>query len=142
LLDFNETFLFRKSFERNSNIKFHQKPSSERPVVPSGVRKDGRTDMTKLTVAFRHFANASKIIRLVASMGIYVNQDGRYSDILSSYPDRFMKRYWIREIQRNSTFTSVINKRQSSDSRTGRFALWGMPEKATELKNVWFPQSV
>jgi len=42
-------------FEKFSNTKFQENLSSGSRVVP-----DGRTDMTKLTVAFRNFANAPK----------------------------------------------------------------------------------
>ena len=45
----------RQIFEKVSNIKFHQNPSSGSRVVPCG-----RTDMTKLIVAFRNFANVPK----------------------------------------------------------------------------------
>ena len=38
-------------------MKLHEIPSSGRRVVPWG-RTDGQTDMTKLIVAFRTFANA------------------------------------------------------------------------------------
>jgi hypothetical protein len=41
--------------EKYSNIKFNENPFSKSRVVPWG-----RTDMTKLTVDFRNFANASK----------------------------------------------------------------------------------
>ena len=44
---------FRQIFEKYSNIKFHENPSSGSRVVPCG-----QTDMTKLIVAFRNFANA------------------------------------------------------------------------------------
>ena len=37
-------------------MTFHENPSSRRRVVPCG-RMDGQTDMTKLIVAFRNFAN-------------------------------------------------------------------------------------
>ena len=40
-------------FEQSSNIKFHQNPPIGSRVVPCG-----QTDMTKLIVAFRNFANA------------------------------------------------------------------------------------
>ena len=55
----------RQIFEKYSNIKFHENPSSGSRVVPCGwtdgrtdSRTDGRTDMMKLIVAFRNFANA------------------------------------------------------------------------------------
>ena len=40
-------------FEKYSNIKFHENRSNESRIVPSGL-----TDMKKLIVAFRNFANA------------------------------------------------------------------------------------
>jgi hypothetical protein len=43
----------RQIFENFTNIKFHGNPTSGSRVVPCG-----RTDMTKLIVAFRNFANA------------------------------------------------------------------------------------
>jgi hypothetical protein len=45
----------RQIFEKVSNIKFHQNPTNGCRVVPYG-----QTDMTKLIVAFRNFANAPK----------------------------------------------------------------------------------
>jgi len=53
-LEFSQQF-----FEKYSNIKFHENPSSGSRVVPCGQR-DGRrrTDMTKLIVASCNFANA------------------------------------------------------------------------------------
>ena len=48
----------RQSFEKSSNIKFHQNSSSGSRIVPWG-RTDRRTDM-KLLVAFRNFAKAPK----------------------------------------------------------------------------------
>jgi hypothetical protein len=53
-------FVFsRHTFEKVSNIKFYQNPSSGSRVVPCR-QTDGRTDDMKLIVAFRNFANASK----------------------------------------------------------------------------------
>jgi len=49
----------RKIFEKYSHIKFYENPTSESRFVPRGHR-DGRTDMTKLIVAFRNFANTPK----------------------------------------------------------------------------------
>jgi len=45
-------------FKKFSNIKFHEDPSSE-SVVPCG-QMGGQTDVMKLTVAFRNFANTPK----------------------------------------------------------------------------------
>jgi hypothetical protein len=52
----------RRSFEKCSNTKFHENPSSGSRVFPGG-RADGRTDMTRLIVAFRHFAKTRKKIQ-------------------------------------------------------------------------------
>jgi len=64
----------RQIFEKYSNIKFHENPSSVSRVVPYK-----RTDMTKLIFAFRNFANAHKErhssphgpIRPIAVFGTY-----------------------------------------------------------------------
>jgi len=49
----------RLIFEKYSNIKYHENPSSGSRVVPCG-RTDGWTDMTKLIGTFRIFVNAPK----------------------------------------------------------------------------------
>jgi hypothetical protein len=45
----------RQVFEKYSDIKFYENPSGGSQVVPCG-----RTDMTKLIVAFRNIANVPK----------------------------------------------------------------------------------
>jgi hypothetical protein len=55
LLDFNETGISRRIFEKYSNIKFHENPSSGIQVVLCG-----RRDVAKLMVTSRNFANATK----------------------------------------------------------------------------------
>jgi hypothetical protein len=47
----------REILEKSSNIKLPENPPSESRVVP-WVPTDGRTDITKVIVAFRNFANA------------------------------------------------------------------------------------
>ena len=47
----------RHIFEKYSNIKFHENPSSGSRDFPCG-ETDGQTDMTKLRVAFRNYASA------------------------------------------------------------------------------------
>jgi len=49
----------RHIFEKYSNIRFHENPSSESRAVPCG-QTDGRTDVTKLIAAFLNFVNAPK----------------------------------------------------------------------------------
>jgi len=49
----------RQIFEKYSNIKFHENPSSRNRAVPCGWM-DGRTDITKLIIAFRNFAKTPK----------------------------------------------------------------------------------
>ena len=57
LQNFNETWIFSTDFRKNSDIKFHQNPSSGNRVVPCG-QTEGRTDMMKLIIAFHNFAKA------------------------------------------------------------------------------------
>jgi hypothetical protein len=58
LTDFNESSIFSTDFRKNSDIKFHKNPPDGSPSCY--VRRDGRTDMTKLRVAFLSFSNAHK----------------------------------------------------------------------------------
>ena len=63
----NQLEISRYIFEKYPNSKLNENPSTGNKVVPCGRadgrtdgRKDRREDMTKPTVAFRNFANASK----------------------------------------------------------------------------------
>jgi len=56
----------RQVFEKYSNTKFHENPSSGSRVVPCG-----RTDTTKLIAALRNFANAPKKTYVVQDCLIY-----------------------------------------------------------------------
>ena len=51
----------RQTFERNSNIKFNQNPSTGSLVVACGWA-GGRTHTTKLIVFFRNFEKAPKVM--------------------------------------------------------------------------------
>jgi hypothetical protein len=51
----------REIFDKYSNTKFHENPSSGEQRC--SMRTDERTDMTKPIVAFRNFAHASKNVR-------------------------------------------------------------------------------
>jgi hypothetical protein len=55
--------LYWHIFEKVSNIKFPQNPSSWSRVISCG-QKDRRTDMGKVIVAFRNFVNAPKKLLL------------------------------------------------------------------------------
>ena len=55
LLDFSEILYSLQIVEKYSNTRFHENPSSGSRDVACG-----QTDMTKIKVDFRHFANAPK----------------------------------------------------------------------------------
>jgi hypothetical protein len=72
----NLKFLNRFSIKKKSKIKFHENSSSGSRIVLYGT-DDGRADMTRITVAFHNFANASsnKSLRLqdtFLTMHVYV----------------------------------------------------------------------
>jgi len=49
----------RQTFQKSSNVKFRENPSTGSRVAPCGPT-DRRTAMTKLIIAFRNFENAIK----------------------------------------------------------------------------------
>jgi hypothetical protein len=59
LSDFNKTCIISTNFPKISHIRFNQNLSSGSRVVPCE-----RTDMTKLIVGFRNFANTPIIMLL------------------------------------------------------------------------------
>jgi hypothetical protein len=75
LIKFISNLNFLDSFSKNTkNIKFHENPSSGSRVAPY-EQEGGLTDMTKLLVDFRNFANAPKIedIQVQKSCNTIVN---------------------------------------------------------------------
>ena len=64
-------FLDRFS-KKSSNIKFHQNP-----FIGSRGQTDRQTDMTKLIVAFRNFANASKKIKFAVEQVLKAQRESR-----------------------------------------------------------------
>ena len=67
----NKLEMFRQIFEKLSCIKFNENPSSESRDVACG-----RTDMTKLIVAFRHFENVPKSsVQFLHSSNILLKKD-------------------------------------------------------------------
>jgi len=54
-----KTEFSQQIFDKHLNIKFQENPFSGSPVVPCGLT-DRQTEMTKLIIAFRNFADASK----------------------------------------------------------------------------------
>jgi len=59
LLDFNEPWIFSKYFRKIFKYQISWKSVQWEPSFP--IRTDWRTDMTKVIVAFRNFANATKM---------------------------------------------------------------------------------
>jgi len=56
----NKLEFSRQIFEKCSNIKFHDTPSSGAELFHGDRWTDGHTDLTKLTVPFRNSENAPK----------------------------------------------------------------------------------
>jgi len=56
--DFNETYIFAADFRKNDEISNFMRI---RTVGAELLHTDGQTDMTKLIIAFRNFANAPEI---------------------------------------------------------------------------------
>jgi hypothetical protein len=74
----------RQIFEKSSNTKFYENPSSGSRVVPCR-RTDGRTDMTKPIVGFHNFVKApKKTLRGRNVELLYFTINWKYNDHVSS----------------------------------------------------------
>jgi hypothetical protein len=72
LLDFNETWIFLKLiFQKYSNIKFHENPSSGSWDVPCR-RMDGCTAMPQVIVVFCNCASALKMFRSLQNVIVFI----------------------------------------------------------------------
>jgi hypothetical protein len=60
LSDFNKTYVFLTDFRNIIQYKISQNCLVGAKLFIAKLRTEGRTDMTKLTVGFRNFANASQ----------------------------------------------------------------------------------
>jgi hypothetical protein len=67
------------------NIKFHENPSSVSRVVSCG-QTDGQASVTKLTVAFRDFANSPKKFSSSNYHSCVINDDGNMERDAASIP--------------------------------------------------------
>jgi hypothetical protein len=86
----------RQTFEKFSNIRFHEIPSSGSRVVPRGQT------MTKLIVTFRNVANAPKkyVVEGVAycsyqSVDLNAGTDTQHDDLISRLFYSFKQGKWI-----------------------------------------------
>jgi hypothetical protein len=78
LSDFNETSIFSTDFRKKAQI------SSFIKIRPAGAKlfhADGQTDMTKLILAFRNFANAPEKVNVTG----HDEQRGSRGDLYSFF---------------------------------------------------------
>jgi len=64
-------------FEKYSYVKFNENSSNGSRIVPCG-RTDRRTDMTKLIVAFRNFANAIYCSAEISKLNLLVTGNWKF----------------------------------------------------------------
>jgi hypothetical protein len=63
-LSYNRLKFSLETFEKYSNTEFHENPLSGSRIIPCGrtdgqFDRDGQTDITNLTIAFRNFAGCA-----------------------------------------------------------------------------------
>jgi hypothetical protein len=71
-------------FEKYSDIKFHENPYLGTVLFYSDGQTDARTDITKVIVAFRNFANAPKnccLEGVVQDLHSVVRTNSRYNSL-------------------------------------------------------------
>jgi hypothetical protein len=113
----------RQTFEKYSNMKFHENPSIGRRVVHADGRRGRQTDMTKLIVTFRNFANAHNTnLKEIIADWIQVEQDSlvagwyEYESEISTSTDMWtflscwLKYKLIKKILMNSVWIYVFKK--------------------------------
>ena len=99
-------------FEKSSNIKFNQSPSSGSRVVPCG-QTDRPMDMTKLVVSFRNFANTHKNEYTGSCLVL----------LMADYVITFFMQKWNMETNfsktpQNRNFMKSVRRLSSTDGRT------------------------
>jgi hypothetical protein len=104
-------------FEKYANIKFHENPVRSNRVVPCG-----RTDMTKLIVAFRNFAKAPKQ-RILAS-----SRSSQYIRIPTNSVRRTKQKSTIKFSRISEWYTKLIRQklRYSFPNFQGIMIVWLM----------------
>jgi hypothetical protein len=103
---------FSRKFSKNTRIKFHENPSSGSLVVLCG-RVDRQTDMTKLIIAFRSFANRPKITAWHGCCPLGQETPRRY--YLQFYPTSIPVTSWqVVTSQKTLMFISVAVERSKS----------------------------
>ena len=117
LSDFMKRVVSMPFFEKDSNIKFHESRSGGAELFHA----DGRTDLTKLKVAFRYFAKVPKkkllyqdIKRLLFHLRwnfyiIHYFQRSK-SDFLTYCTLTTLSISWSRKFLENLTVTQPLNK--------------------------------
>jgi hypothetical protein len=67
--DFNDAWIFPTEFRKI--LKYEILLNSVQRELSCSIRKDGRTDMTKLIFAFRNFVNMPKVLPFLTNISHY-----------------------------------------------------------------------